>query len=388
MVTEHFHPSTHNPNWCVEMEAEFRATLSEQGYVHEVEAEFGAQDTGVFNKEKVDAATQFYNYTYNDLDYYQEKLIKDNNLPKPDMLMYDINNPAPPNVFVTAGIDWDKYGASSSIVVLEYNLAFHKFMVLKRYEIPKAEYSYDYAVNKIIEMNEVYNPAFIYCDAGSGEYQVERLHIYGDEHPHTRLKEKVKRWSFSNKLKIQDPITGEEHLEPLKPFMVTQLQIAFERDNMILSKYDETIYKQLIDYEVVKMNQNGTPSFTSENEHFVDALGLAYLAMVLEFKELTGVMKDREVATVIETTNKKLMNHGGMVDSLARSNDVAPEIKEFYENYQVDEDADEQQRWVKTDFSARFKRNHDSYKTNSWGSRSTNSYSYNRSSRGGNSWSR
>ena len=101
--TEHFHPSTHNPNWNVEMEAEFRATLSEQGYVHEVEAEFGAQDTGVFNKEKVDAATQFYNYAYNDLYYYQEKLIKDNNLPKPDMLMYDINNPAPPNVFRTMG---------------------------------------------------------------------------------------------------------------------------------------------------------------------------------------------------------------------------------------------------------------------------------------------
>ena len=261
-------------------------------------------------------------------------------------------------------------------------------MVLKRYEMPKAEYSYDVAVNKIIELNEIYNPSFIYCDRGSGEYCIERLHIYGDEHPHTRLKEKVKGWSFSNKLNVRDPITGEEHLEPLKPFMVNQLQIAFERDNMILSKYDETIYKQLIDYEVVKMNQNGTPSFTSENEHFVDALGLAYLAMVLEFKELTGVMKDREVATVIETTNKKLMNHGGMVDSLARSNDVAPEIKEFYENYQVDEDADEQQRWVKTDFSARFKRNHDSYKTNSWGSRSTNSYSYNRSSRGGNSWSR
>ena len=29
--TEHYHPSTHNPNWCDSMEAEFRAQLSEQG---------------------------------------------------------------------------------------------------------------------------------------------------------------------------------------------------------------------------------------------------------------------------------------------------------------------------------------------------------------------
>ena len=31
-------------------------------------------------------------------------------------------------------------------------------------------------------------PAFIYVDAGSGEYQYERLHIYGDEHPESGLK--------------------------------------------------------------------------------------------------------------------------------------------------------------------------------------------------------
>lgn len=29
--TEHYHPSTHNPNWGPNMEAEFRAQLSEQG---------------------------------------------------------------------------------------------------------------------------------------------------------------------------------------------------------------------------------------------------------------------------------------------------------------------------------------------------------------------
>ena len=166
--TEHFHPSKHNPNWNTEMEAEFRATLSEQGYVHEVEAEFGTQDTGVFNKDKVDEAAEYYNYAYNELDYYQVKNLENNNMQMPDMLLYDINNPAPPNYFRTIGVDYDKYQASSSIVVLEYNLSLRKFMVLKRYEMPRSEYSYDVAVNKIIEFNEIYQPAFIYCDRGSG----------------------------------------------------------------------------------------------------------------------------------------------------------------------------------------------------------------------------
>lgn len=105
---EHFHPSTHNPNWCDEMEAEFRATLSEQGYVHEVEAEFGVQNTGVFNKDAIDAAKEYYNYTYQPLDYYQEAAVKRGDLIAPDMLLYDVHRPAPFNRFRTIGVDWDK----------------------------------------------------------------------------------------------------------------------------------------------------------------------------------------------------------------------------------------------------------------------------------------
>lgn len=64
-----------------------------------------------------------------------------------------------------------KYGASSSLLVLEYDTRLDKFKVLKRYEMPKTEYSYDNAVNKIIELNAIYNPSWIYCDKGAGNIQ-------------------------------------------------------------------------------------------------------------------------------------------------------------------------------------------------------------------------
>ena len=163
--------------------------------------------------------------------------------------------------------------------------------------MPRSEYSYDTAVNLIVELNDQYNPAWIYCDSGAGEYQIERLHIIGEERPATGLKNKVKRMNFKQNLDIVDPITFEITNQPLKPFMVTQLQIAFEREKMILSPFDEVLHKQLIDYAVEKIGANGQPVFTSENEHFVDALGLAYLAMVLEFKELTDMIKEPETAT-------------------------------------------------------------------------------------------
>lgn len=92
----------------------------------------------------------------------------------------------------------------------------------------------------------------------------------------------------------------------MKPFMVTQLQIAFERELMMLSPFDEVLHKQLIDYSVEKITMSGQPVFTSENEHFVDALGLAYLAMVQNFPDLTNMLKEPETATKIEFTNKSI----------------------------------------------------------------------------------
>ena len=346
---EHFHPSMHNPNWCDQMEAEFRASLTASGYVHEVEAEFAVQDTGVFDKTQLDRARTFYNYAYNELDYYQEQEIKRGIKEQPIMMMYDVYNPAPFNRFRTMGIDWDKYSSSSSIVVLEYNVKFQQFMILKRFEMPRAEYSYDNAVNTVIELNKIYNPAWIYADRGAGEYQIERLHIYGDEHPESGLKNKLKGWQFSTKVDVYDPITGEKEAKPMKPFMVNQLQLAFERGNMILSPWDDTIYNQLINYEVEKITASGVPTFTSKDEHFIDALGLSYLAMVLEFKKLTGIMQDFETATKTEIMpNTHLINPAAFQTQDLR-NDVLPEVREFYKNTDFRERRGERQSWVKLD---------------------------------------
>ena len=306
---EHYHPSTHNPNWCDAMEAEFRTQLSEQGYIHEILAEFGEEETGVFNKDKVDKAMEYEYYAYNELDYYQKIRCKDNGI-MPKMYLYPKGKRAHINPFRTMGVDWDKYQASSSIIILDYDMITDKFKVIKRIEVPKSEYSYDNAVNLIIELNEQYNPAWIYVDRGAAEYQLEKLHMYGDEHPSSGLKNKVKGWQFKNSIDIIDPITFETNREPMKPFMVNQLAIAFDRERMILSPFDEVLHKQLIDYSVEKISQSGQPIFTSENEHFVDALGLAYLAMVLEFKELTNMMKDPETTNKIAHSNKNIVTVG------------------------------------------------------------------------------
>lgn len=88
--------------------------------------------------------------------------------------------------------------------------------------------------------------------------------------------------------------------------MVNQLTIAFERNKMILSPYDEVLYKQLIDYSVVRISASGQPIFTDENEHFIDCLGLAYLAFVLEFPDLTKTVKQIDYSSKIIVSNKEI----------------------------------------------------------------------------------
>lgn len=302
--SEHFHPSHHNPNWNEKMEAEFRSQLTELGYIHEVLAEFGPQDTGVFNKELVALARNIENYAYQELDSVMLHQIELSGGEMPVMYL-PLNGKFKPNIFRTMGVDWDKYGASSSIIILDYDIDREKFRVIRRIEVPKSEYSYDNAVNLIVELNNIYNPSWIYVDRGAGEYQIERLHIIGEQKPASGLKNKVKGFQFKNKIEVPDPVKKTVTDEPMKPFMVNQLVMAFERRRMILSPYDDVLYKQLIDYSVERISQAGLPVYTSKNEHFIDALGLSYLAFVLEFPMIANGIKE------IENTSRIKFVQGG-----------------------------------------------------------------------------
>lgn len=104
---QHFHPSTDNPNWDEKLESQFKAQLTAQAYVHEILAEFGTQDKGVFPKDKLDASILIDNYAYNELTYAQKHECEEKGK-WPTYYMYNINNRPKYNPFRTIGVDWDK----------------------------------------------------------------------------------------------------------------------------------------------------------------------------------------------------------------------------------------------------------------------------------------
>ena len=293
----HF-PSHVNPDFDERMEGELRATMTAQGYIHEVEAEFGEETVGVFSKSAVERAKSQYLYSYRELNVWEREQFTKQGYTLDDIIFfpeYTLRNPAPPAHRII-GVDWDKYGAATQIIVTEYDEILKKFRVAKREEIARGDFTLDNAVKKIIELNDIYDPKFIYVDRGFGEYQIEMLHLHGRENPLTGLDKKVKGIQFSQKIEIRDPGTREVNSKDAKDFMINQTSILLDRDKIVLSPFDDMVWKQMMDYQVVRISQSGKPQYTSENEHALDAFMLTMLGFTIEFPNITSILEEVKVA--------------------------------------------------------------------------------------------
>ncbi|HZK34257.1 MAG TPA: hypothetical protein VFD33_02970 [Bacillota bacterium] len=168
------------------------------------------------------------------------------------------------------------------------------FKIINRDSVPRNEFTLDSAVEKVIEFNGIYNPAYIYVDKGFGEYQVEMLKKrglqakeVGRSDPAYGLDTKVVGIAFNQHLDVRDPVSKVVERKPVKPFMVNQTVLLLDRDRLIINKNDNMLWRQMENYQVVRVSVDGRPTYTSENEHALDALMLAVLGFTMEFPHIT-----------------------------------------------------------------------------------------------------
>lgn len=276
---EFWFPSYCNPFFSKEQEEEFREQYSSSGYRHEIEADWGEDSEGVYPRKFIDKAFISPSWTYS------AELTSARS-------------------FHTIGVDWDKYGAGTNIVVLEIcsdNYEDERFRgkvrLCYREEIDKSEYTLTKAVDRIIELNQTFNPKHIYVDRGYGEVQVELLRKHGVENPLSKLKDRVKGIGFGESIEVRDPYTKLMIKKEIKPYMVDNLRQFLEREQILFSEHDEEMYLQLISYVVIRMTSTGRPVFEaggSAVDHAHDALMLALLAITQnygEFSKLNSVTK-------------------------------------------------------------------------------------------------
>lgn len=274
---EFWFPSYANPYFDKETEDALRGQYSELGWRHEIEADWGEDAQGVYPKKYVDTA-------FSMKDSWDYELY-------PGIEGWD------PDSFFVIGVDWDKYGAGTNIVVLQIfgknprdpDLK-NKVIMYYREEVPRDEYTFTKATQRIVELNSILNPRHIYIDRGAGEVQAEMLHLHGKENPATGLHKKVKGIQFGESIEVREPYTRELTKKPIKPYMVDNLRLFLERKQIIFPNQDEELHLQLISYIVIRENESGRPVFEMSSgkigDHAHDALILACYAITENYGEL------------------------------------------------------------------------------------------------------
>lgn len=224
-----------------------------------------------------------------------------------------------------------KYGANTNIVAVELDrLHLNEqgniepmFKILFRVEIPRSQFTYVNAVNRIVQLNDLWKFDHIAVDRGYGEVQIEMLHKYGLENPETGLADKVKGYHFSEKIKVFDPYTRRKDMKHLKPFMVNNSVRVFENRKIILQPDDKEFIEQLGAYVVKSISNSGMPTYSDENEHALDALNLCLLA----FEQNYGALFRQVLAHNIKFISDIKMNDYNSIKTRDISEPTTPNVE-------------------------------------------------------------
>lgn len=269
MYKEYHYPSHVNPLWSDDLEKSFRETYTDLAYKHEVLAEFGDQEEGVFQNAYVQAAK--YDYTYGSI-------------------------PWNPNWTYTVGVDWNDTKNGTTIAVIGLNPTNNLFYIVDRSIVSKEGWTQLSACEKIAEYNRMWQPAAIYIDYGHGGTQWEILRKFsydalydparGPAHQDSKIKDRLKQYNFGSKIETHDLFTKQPIEKAAKPFLVENTVRRFESKNIAFPKTDSKLEEQLLNYIIDRVTVAGIPVYKPGNEekgdHLLDAVMLALVAFTLE----------------------------------------------------------------------------------------------------------
>lgn len=259
-----------NPNWSPEQEALFRDQCTEMGYIHEILAEFGEQEQGVFQVRYVQRAQRDYEYgslAYNPLWHY------------------------------TMGIDWNDARNGINISVLGFDPSRNVFQLVWRDIINKTEFTQLEACQQVVDLNALWHPIAIYADAGYGKTQIEVLHNFsgaalsdpnrGPRHPDAKIKDILKKYDFGSSLEVFDFWSKNKIKKDAKAFMVESAVRRFETGDILIPRGDALLERQMLNYIVDHVSQNGRTVYKSDDpvnigDHLLDSFMLAIVGYILE----------------------------------------------------------------------------------------------------------
>jgi len=304
-TTTHF-GKEYIPNWTEEDDKFFMENYSTNAWYREVLGEFGEEMVGVFPHRFIDMS--LFEYDYNILAHNQQNAYiigvdwNASQIGVKIILLEYIRNTVPTQsdkLFLKSvnGMrdELNRQEKTKNYDKLDWDYFISKYRIFRIYSIEGEEFTQNAAVDKILRLYKEYNPAFIYVDQGYGDVQIELLQKQASEWNDKFLAKKVVGCNFSTTIDVKDQWTNKPVKKRLKNFMVNlsvrtleqyQLALPYSEDNKGL------LVGQMREYRVTK--EGPTPAYSSENDHYLDALMLAILGFESNFGELSSVARKRE----------------------------------------------------------------------------------------------
>jgi hypothetical protein len=288
---EYHYPSHVNPNYDDKLESFFRKNLTSIGYKHEVLADFGEQEEGVFQAAFVDRSISEYRYS----EMYPQS-----------HWLYSI------------GVDWNSPRVGTTIYVTGFNQSNNKFYVVEHAVVQRDQHTQLAAMQKIVELHRKWRPFAIYVDQGYGATQIEFLRKYGYDarvdkdrgpnHIDSKLPRVLKPYDFGSAIEIRDPFTKEKRKKPAKGFLVENAVRRFESDDIRIPVEDEQLRKELLAYIVKHVTVTGQVVYSTTDDaigdHNLDALMLSLVGFTLD-KSILGrpIMNEKMSFTPVDGLN-------------------------------------------------------------------------------------
>jgi hypothetical protein len=183
----------------------------------------------------------------------------------------------------TVGVDWDRVQAGPSILMVSYVPGLPQLRVIYREEIDKnTPFLFDATCRRLIDIYKTVGFDHIFLEATRDVPQVEMLQLLArKECPD--LVSKIEAIDYNTNHISLDLRTHEQIKRRLKGVIVGNLQTLFEEDRIAYPLLDRTLNQQLSNYTILGYTDRGA-RYSKENEHFIDALGLACWAIFRYYK--------------------------------------------------------------------------------------------------------
>jgi len=276
---EFHYPSFVIPHYSDEMDAVLRAQMDDAGYVQEVKAEFGADNDSVYP-----------------LNFIEQAIVKEEVIINAEYV-----NRNRKDFILIMGVDWNHDKVGTRIVIIAYHKLSGRYFSIVKEKVSKANWTQTLAVEKIVDLNRMYDVDHIYVDEGFGVAQASQLRLFSQSqygkvppnHPDLKLS-KVVSVNFSASIILRDPISGDEYRKQTKQYMVEHSVDLLTRGLIVLQEKDDAdIIAQMKNYIIKSRTSSGLKTYTYRDaqiaDHDLDAFNIALHGFHTEYSEFSSI---------------------------------------------------------------------------------------------------